>query len=109
MRYAGAKRVERAELVQALASAAPHEVCQALVDAAFFEEDAVWVTDRCLEHAASVDSEIANAAITCLGHVARIHRRIDARVIPILIAAERDERTKLTARHALDDIGMFAK
>lgn len=74
VRYVGAKGVERAELVRALASAAIHDVCQALVDAAFFDEDAVWV-----------------------------------RVIPILIAAEREERTKLRARYALDDIGMFAK
>ena len=109
MRYVGAKRVERAELVRALATADPHVVCQALVDAAFFDTDAAWVTERCLALAGAADSDIANAAIICLGHVARIHRCIDARVVPMLVAAQREERTKVTAGYALDDLRMFAK
>ena len=73
--------------LKALASGDTLQRCQALVALAFYEADWHWVQELNLallldEHEAL---EVRGLAATCLGHVARIHQKLDKnRVIGIL-------------------------
>ena len=70
--------------------------------------DYEWVVDQCLSFLDSKDEWVAKTAIICLGHIARIHRKIDRKkVIPALEkAALRDELSE-NVENALEDIEMF--
>ncbi|SBT43463.1 hypothetical protein [Micromonospora auratinigra] len=54
------------------------------------------------------DPEVSALAATCLGHLARVHRRLDeARVVAALRAARSIPHLSGTAEDALDDIALF--
>jgi hypothetical protein len=74
-------------------------------------DDASWVQERLLETiGTNADDEVRSLAVTCLGHMARLHGRIDKeRVVPILAALLQDQTLSGRAQDALDDIEIFAK
>jgi len=75
---------------------------------AFHDPDWRWVQDLCLRWTTDPDWQVRNGVVLALGHVARIHRRLDRdRVVPVLRTLSEDPRLKGTVDDALEDIDMF--
>ena len=98
--------VNRDEAESAFASGDSERIARALVNVAFHEADWRWVQERCLGFARHDVAAVRQIAVTCLGHVARIHRRLDLeRVLPALDELSCDPEVQV--EDALDDIRMF--
>ncbi|AXQ30455.1 hypothetical protein D0B54_18005 [Solimonas sp. K1W22B-7] len=96
--------------LQAFASRDPERICRALVSIAFYDGDWQWVQDQCLQYLDSQNEYVAGVAATCLGHVARIHGRLDRdKVLTALHAKASDPRVSGFVADALDDMEMFLK
>lgn len=68
-----------------------------------------YVSGECLRLLRSSSWQMRAVAATCLGHLARIHGRLDSDGIrPALRALLDDPRTAGAAEDALEDIAMFA-
>ena len=81
-----------------------------LVRVAFYDPDYVWAQERCLRFCEHEDSEVRSVAALCLGHVARIHRKLDLdKVLPVLQRLLKDEQTVGRAEDALDDIKRYVR
>ena len=86
----------------------PSRVSALLVGAALHDPDWQTVQDLCLE-LLDGDPTIAATAVTCLGHLARLHGEIDKdRVLPALAALADHPVIGKRAPDAIDDIDMFA-
>ncbi|WP_159076082.1 hypothetical protein [Microvirgula aerodenitrificans] len=91
-------------------SAQPEIICQALVSLAFYEQDWKWVQDKCLFFIQEKNPSVRRVAATCLGHVARIHGRLEKdKVVKKLRLHMSDHESIGSIEGALDDIEMFAK
>lgn len=101
-------RVTREEVEQAFATGEADALTRVLISMAFHEPDADWAQERCLvalEHPSAV---VRGLAATCLGHLARIHRRLDlGRVRPRLEAMRADPLAGKRADDALVDIERY--
>jgi len=98
----------REEAESAFASGDSEEIAFALVNVAFHDPDWRWVQEKCLGLAQNDIAAVRQIAVTCLGHVARIHRELDLeRVLPVLNKLSRD--SEVHVEDALDDIRMFMK
>ncbi|WP_133164260.1 hypothetical protein [Solimonas fluminis] len=94
--------------LEAFASNDPKRICRALVSIAFYDDDWQWVQDKCLHYLEDNDEYLACLAATCLGHIARIHGKLDReKVLPSLHAKASDPRISSCVSDALDDIDMF--
>jgi hypothetical protein len=95
---------------KAFGSQQPEAICHALVAIAFCEPDWKWVQDRCLYFLQNKDPVISGLAATCLGHVARIHQKLEREKV-ITALRSRLEDAEITGRveDALNDIDMFVK
>ena len=88
--------------------------CSNLLLKIIFDEsfqDWKWKQDLCIEIAKSMkDSDLCGLAVTCLGHIARIHNKIEKNKVIQELYNLRD-KTYISCRieDALDDINMFAK
>lgn len=83
-------------------------ICNALVSIAFYDPDWKWVQDKCLHFFLSNDPNISGLAATCLGHIARIHHKLDKeKVINLLNSRRNDAEIGGQIEDALDDIDSF--
>jgi hypothetical protein len=79
-----------------------------LVRVAYHEPDYVWAQDCCLRFCSHEDSQVRSVAALCLGHIARIHRKLELnKVMPVLRRLLKDELTSCRAEDALDDIKRY--
>jgi hypothetical protein len=109
MRYESPAPIGRAEALEAINSGEPRRACEAIIRLALNDPDGRWVEGVALRLAESADPSVRATAATALGHVARIHRKIDSgRVLPALRRLMDDPRTAGRAEDALSDIAMFA-
>ncbi|MEV6159777.1 hypothetical protein AB0L53_56520 [Nonomuraea sp. NPDC052129] len=108
MRYEEPRVGRREDLAAALTKGDVDGICRALVSLSFYDTDWKWVEGACLSLLSNSDAAIRQVAATCLGHVARIHGRIDKDVvIPALMAMLDDEQVVGAAENALEDISIF--
>jgi hypothetical protein len=93
---------------KAFGSQKPEAICRALVAVAFCEPDWKWVQDKCLCFLQNKDPAISGLAATCLGHVARIHQKLEREKV-VAALCSRCEDTDIAGRieDALNDINMF--
>lgn len=110
MIYEDLPPANRQEVVAALQSEDSETIARMLIRMALHEDDSSWAESRCLEALQdSSDEEVCAAAITSLGHLARIHGRIS----PVALQALRRLQTHPTlggrAEDALDDILVYVK
>jgi hypothetical protein len=106
MIYHEPQPLSRDEAEHIFASHDTSAIASALVDIAFHDGDWRWVQNKCLGFARHPAPAVRQVAVTCLGHVARIHRTLDlAAVLPVLDELSRD--SSVTTEDALDDIRMF--
>jgi len=103
-------RLTKAQAEVLLNSKNEEDVTKALLYICFNFEDSVWVQNICLKLLDCENENICGLAITCIGHIARIHSTIDqAKVLPALKEKINDSRFAGRVADALDDINMFVK
>lgn len=106
--YREPQPITRRDAQAALSSRDPSQVCEALLGLAFHDPDWEWVESTCLDFSHHSDPAVRGVSATCLGHLARIHRRIHLLlVVPRLRAMLEDPAIRGTAQDALDDIAQF--
>ena len=83
----------------------------ALMYACFNVDNADWIQEQCLKILnTNADKEVKSLAVTCLGHVARMHLKINKeKVMPVLNNLLSDPEFSGVASDALDDIEVFIK
>ncbi|MBD5199729.1 MAG: hypothetical protein HDS83_04995 [Bacteroidales bacterium] len=88
--------------------------CSNLLLKIIFDEsfqDWKWKQDLCIEIAKSMKNpDLCGLAVTCLGHIARIHNKIEKNKVVQELDSIKD-KTYISCRieDALDDINMFTK
>jgi hypothetical protein len=101
-------RASPEEVERAFASGDPDVLTRVLIALAFHEPDWRLAQDRCLEALGHESPVVRGLAATCLGHVARIHKRLDLdRVRPRLEALRHDPYVGERAADALVDLERF--
>jgi hypothetical protein len=85
-------------------------VCDALIGVAYHDPDWEWVQGKCLEFLRHENPDVRGLAATCLGHVARIHRRLDVATVKRALAKLlKDPLVSGRAQDALDDVAAYIK
>ena len=83
-------------------------VTKTLLYITFHHPNDRWVQDICLLLLDNENADIKGLAITCLGHLARIHKRLDTKkVFAILEDKKDDEALKGRIEDAIEDITLF--
>ena len=76
MKYEALLPISRHQLEQALRGGAPEEAAQAILRMALNDPDWHWAEQKCIAALHDDRDELRAAAITSLGHLARIHHAI---------------------------------
>jgi len=108
--YEEPQPMTREEAYSALATNEPELICSALVAVALHDPDWRWVQDKCLEFARHPEAAVRQIAATCIGHVARIHQKLDFEAVtPILHQLLTDTEMYVSgcAEDAIDDTKTF--
>ncbi|MDN7908561.1 hypothetical protein QZM18_31220 [Burkholderia diffusa] len=102
---------DRKKLEELLQSSDIAAATETLMYICFNIDDADWVQDKCVEIIERRgDLNLIKLAITCIGHVARIHSFINkAKVMPVLERCLKDPALSGRAEDALQDIEIFIK
>lgn len=109
MRYEELQPISRNEFEQTLSSCEPEEIARGLLRMALHETDLLWAEQKCLSALNDASNVVKSAAVTALGHLARIHGNITREiVVPKLKHLKEDPILRGVAEDALDDIAMFA-
>lgn len=108
MKYHQISPISREEAEEIFIQGEPNSSCDALLGLTYYDSDWLWVQDKCLELIREADIQVKGCAINCLGHLARIHHRLELdKVVPVLKELSRDEVLRYKAEDALDDIDLF--
>ena len=108
LRYHSPRPLSRSTAERRLASGDASTVAHALVAVALSDPDWQWVQSHCLRLASSSNPEVASIAVTCLGHLARLHRKLDLEtVVPLLHSMLKDPALVGFAEDTLDDIRIY--
>ena len=82
MKYEEVKDRGRAAAEAMLASANYEDRCRAILSLAYYDRDWRWVHTECLRLLKEdTDRYVRGLAATCLGHLARIHRKLDLEIV----------------------------
>ncbi len=85
-------------------------VTKAMLEIAFNSSDLNSNEDLFIKMLSNEDENVVGLAITCLGHLARIHGKINKdKVIPVLIKFKKNKKHIGSIEDALEDIEMFAR
>lgn len=110
MKYKAEGRTSWERASEVFASGDVGEISAALVAVALNDSNWRWVQNRCLEFLNNDNFEIRGVAATCLGHIARIHGRLDEdKVMPALRERLNDQAISGRIEDAIEDIGMFLR
>jgi hypothetical protein len=108
MKYEQPAPMSRDDAERALQSPDPEEICAALLASALHDPDWRWVQEQCLLGLQHSSEQVRALALTCLGHVARIHGHLDMeRVLPVLTELRAHPALAGRVEDVLDDIEMF--
>jgi hypothetical protein len=102
--------MERAELERLFESGNERAIIDGLLSAAFYDADWRWVQNVCLRFLGHPAKWVRWNAATCLGHIARIHRKLETElVLPRLLALRADPEVASGVQDALDDIKWYMR
>jgi hypothetical protein len=108
LEYKEPQPISRADAESAFGSGDPYKICDALVRLVYHDPDWKWVELTCLDYCIHAEPGVRGVAATCLGELARIHRKLDVDlVIPLLRTMLDDQMAGGSAQDALDDIQTF--
>lgn len=99
---------DKSTVEKELVSGDVKKVCDALLSVAFYEPDWQWAQEKFLEFLENENPDIRGLSVTCLGHVARIHGKLDKRRVITALNNHLDDRViSGQVEDVLDDIAMF--
>jgi len=105
MRYALPTNASREEALAKLRSGSADEIREGLVAIALGDDDWEWAQAQCMPFLKHAQWSIRAVAATCMGHIARVHGRLDVeRARAELNALREDPLTADYATDAIDDI-----
>jgi hypothetical protein len=108
MIYENLPHIKPDELDESLAKGTPEEAARALLRMAMNETNWRWAQEKCLWALHDWRDEVKAAAITSLGHLARIHHTLSLEiVVPELQKMKGDPKLGGIVEDALEDILMF--
>ena len=108
MKYKEVLPISLEEAENAVNSKNPEIVCDGLLRLTYHDSDWQRVQNLCLHFIKSENIQIRSLAVTCLGHLARIHHTLDIeQVIPILKNLLQDKEIAGRVEDTLEDIEMF--
>ncbi len=108
MRYHDVVPISKEEAQSAFQGEDSERICDALVRIAYHDPDWKWVQEQCIRFSRHADPDVRGLALTCFGHLARIHQKLDLLVVmPILEEALNDPIVGGRAGDALDDIEIY--
>ncbi|MER7417829.1 hypothetical protein ABT346_13770 [Micromonospora peucetia] len=100
----------RSSLLQMIYGDDVREATDALLTLSLDEPDRELIEDLLLRLLdAPVDRQVRELAVTCIGHVARLHRAISQEVIARLHELVDDPELRLRVPNSLSDIRVFVK
>lgn len=110
LNYEEPKEYAREDIEKMLASSEEKQIQDALLSIGLYGEDWKWSQDKCLEFVVHSNENIAGLAVTCLGHIARIHRELDKKTV-LDALKKASQRSELSGRvgSAISDINVFIK
>ena len=109
MRYEDPVAFSKHDAEAAFHSGNEELILEALLGVSWFCPDWQWVQNHCMIFLESPNIKIKSLAITCLGHLARIHGQIDVEFIHSRLSQMlNDPELGGIAEDALGDIKMFA-
>ncbi len=85
----------------------PKDICQALINTALTVDSPDSVLLWCLFFLGHPDRDVASAAASAIGHIARIHHSLNSAVVVPALEIARSTKQIPTAEDALEDIVMF--
>lgn len=111
MQYHEINPMTRVDAQRDLASQDEVKIIDALLSISFHDPDRLWVEEQCLLFLTNTNAshDIHRIAITCLGHLARIHGQLSLEKIkgPLEEALNRDSSLFGFVDDTLGDIRMF--
>ena len=108
MRFQEVTPISREQALTAFASNEVEAICDALIRITYHDPDWHWVQEQCVMFAEFPDVDVRGLAVTCLGHLARIHRRLNVKeVSPLLESLLNDPDVAPRVVDTIDDIKMF--
>ncbi|HBY64199.1 MAG TPA: hypothetical protein DEH78_30625 [Solibacterales bacterium] len=107
MIYENVTPISRGEAEALLRGASATESATTLIRVALHEPDRAWAERLFLKALDDGRSEVRAAAVTGLGHLARIHCEIDSAALDALRALRDDPLLGGLAEDALDDVSTF--
>jgi len=109
MQYQELLPLSRPEAEPMLSSGDEHKICEALLRLAYYDPEWHWVQNQCLHLILSHSHlPIRATAVLCLGHLARIHGRLELeKVQPVLMALVNIPELRGRVEDVLEDIAMF--
>ncbi|HAV5499482.1 hypothetical protein ACKESD_17910 [Acinetobacter baumannii] len=107
--YDDVKKMTKSEIAAGLASKKDKEISQALLSYIFFGESWEDKQKLCLELLHSSSKNIVLLAITCLGHIARIHSQLDKEKVILALESVKELNRDFEGviDDSIDDIEMF--
>ena len=106
--YKDPEPINREELLQKFSSENNNEICDGLLSMAFYEDDWKWAQDQCLYFLEHSDEDVKGVAVTCLGHIARIHHSLDRELVENALSKHlKDKNISGIVQDTLDDIQIF--
>jgi hypothetical protein len=110
MEYHEVAPITREQAEAALASKDPSKIVHALLSVTYHDLDWRWVQAICLRFIQDEDATIRGPAVTCIGHLVRIHGVLDEEVVlPVLVRLTKDTDIGGRAYDVLDDVHMFLR
>jgi hypothetical protein len=110
MEYQEVLPISREDAESLLKGENPLLICEVLLRLTYHDPDLFWVQDKCIVFLEYPDIRVKELAVTCLGHLARIHAQIgNPKVIPILSNLLKDSEIKGRVEDVLDDIEVFVQ
>lgn len=110
LKYAAVEPLTHEEAEAALARNDPEELLNVVLGVALHDPDGAWAEEYCLRLVDHAHFSVRGNAVLALGHIARLHRRLDMeQVQPVLSAALADphEYVRGQASSAIDDVEHF--
>ena len=106
--FQSSEPISREEWSDALGSGDSQRIASGLVRLAFCDHNGAFVETQCLALLADQNQDLRRVAVTCLGHVARIHREFSNASVPSLLRGLiSDPAVSEQAQDALDDVAVF--
>jgi len=86
----------------------PTEICTATVNAVHHISDYDWLVEQFTSLLAHTESDVRGVAITCVGHLARLHEGADREeLLALLTSLKDDEALSGRVQDAIDDVNTF--